>query len=139
MLTSFFCWRVHQVIGFIKPIAAVKKVSVSILLAHDLPLCAVGDEKRLMQIILNISANAVKFTREGHISIVASIVRPESLREFRFPDFHPVASDGHFYLKVQVCIGGKHWLIVWSNTGALFFSIINDIGFLSYSLRLPCY
>jgi ethylene receptor len=120
MLTSFFFFGVlNQVMGFIKPIASVKKVSVSILLAPDLPLCAVGDEKRLMQIILNISGNAVKFTREGHISIVASIVRPESLREFSFPDFHPIASDGHFYLRVQVFIGsgGGRWLMVWSNIG----------------------
>ncbi|XP_078158281.1 putative ethylene response sensor 1 [Carex rostrata] len=93
---------VKEVMGFIKPIAAVKKVSVSVLLAPDLPVCAVGDEKRLMQIILNISGNAVKFTREGHISIVASVVRSDSLGEFRFPDFHPVATDGHFYLRVQV-------------------------------------
>ncbi|KAJ4802246.1 Ethylene receptor [Rhynchospora pubera] len=91
-----------EVISFIKPIAAVKKVSVSVLLAPDLPLCAVGDEKRLMQIILNISGNAVKFTKEGHISIVASVVRPDTLREYRFPDFHPSATDGHFYIRVQV-------------------------------------
>ncbi|KAJ3691687.1 hypothetical protein LUZ61_020851 [Rhynchospora tenuis] len=91
-----------EVMSFIKPIAAVKKVSVSVLLAPDLPLCAIGDEKRLMQIILNISGNAVKFTKEGQISIVASVVRPETLREYRFPDFHPVATDGHFYLRVQV-------------------------------------
>ncbi|AQK63659.1 ethylene receptor1-14 [Zea mays] len=91
-----------EVMGFIKPIASIKRLSVSVMLAPDLPLCAIGDEKRLMQTILNISGNAVKFTKEGHITLVASIVKADSLREFRTPEFHPTASDEHFYLKVQV-------------------------------------
>lgn len=91
-----------EVMSFIKPIASIKRLSVSVMLAPDLPLCAIGDEKRLMQTILNISGNAVKFTKEGHITLVASIVKADSLREFRTPEFHPTASDDHFYLKVQV-------------------------------------
>ena len=75
---------------------------MSVMLAPDLPLCAIGDEKRLMQTILNISGNAVKFTKEGHITLLASVLKPDSLREFRTPDFDPAASDDHFYLKVQV-------------------------------------
>nr|AAQ56281.1 ethylene receptor [Litchi chinensis] len=50
-----------EVMSFIKPIAAIKRLSVSVMLAPDLPLCAIGDEKRLMQTILNISGNAVRF------------------------------------------------------------------------------
>ena len=91
-----------EVMGFIRPIAAIKRLSMSVMLAPDLPLCAIGDEKRLMQTILNISGNAVKFTKEGHITLLASVLKPDSLREFRTPDFHPAASDDHFYLKVQL-------------------------------------
>lgn len=87
----------------IKPIAAVKKLAVLVTLAPDLPLCAIGDEKRLMQAILNIAGNAVKFTKEGHISIMACVAKPDSLRDPRAPEFYPVAGDGHFYLRVQVC------------------------------------
>jgi ethylene receptor len=90
--------------SFVKPIAAIKKLSVSAMLSPDLPLSAIADEKRLMQTILNVCGNAVKFTKEGHISLLASVVKSESLREFRSTDFHPVASDGHFYVKVQVKI-----------------------------------
>jgi ethylene receptor len=103
----FICLKillVLQVMGFIRPIAAIKSLSMSVMLAPDLPLCAIGDEKRLMQTILNISGNAVKFTKEGHITLLASVLKPDSLREFRTSDFHPAASDGHFYLKVQVII-----------------------------------
>jgi len=88
----------------IKPIAAVKRLSLSVSLAPDLPLCATGDEKCLMQIILNVAGNAVKFTKEGCISITASVARADSLSDPRVPEFYPVASDGHFYLRVEVCV-----------------------------------
>ncbi|XP_074568180.1 putative ethylene response sensor 1 [Curcuma longa] len=92
----------REVVNFVKPVAAVKKLPVSLILSSDLPLCAIGDEKRLMQIILNVAGIAIKFTKEGHISITASIARADYLRDFRTADFYPVACDGHFYLRVQV-------------------------------------
>ncbi|XP_010559227.1 PREDICTED: ethylene response sensor 1-like [Tarenaya hassleriana] len=91
-----------EVISLIKPIASVKKLSTNLILSADLPVYAVGDEKRLMQTILNIMGNAVKFTKDGYVSIVASILKPESLRDWQSPEFYPVPSDNHFYLCVQV-------------------------------------
>ncbi|KAF8387760.1 hypothetical protein HHK36_026415 [Tetracentron sinense] len=91
-----------EVINLIKPIASVKKLSMSLVLAPDLPLWAVGDEKRLMQTILNVACNAVKFTKDGYVTVIASIAKPESLRDWRAPEFYPVSSDGHFHLQVQV-------------------------------------
>ncbi|XP_030442428.2 probable ethylene response sensor 1 [Syzygium oleosum] len=46
--------------------------------------------------------NAVKFTKQGYVSVVASIAKLESLAEWQPPDFHPVFSNAHFYLRVQV-------------------------------------
>lgn len=86
----------------IKPIASVKKLSLTLTLAMDLPVHAVGDEKRLMQIILNVVGNAVKFTKEGYVSVEASIAKPEYSRYWGTPEFCPVSSEGHFYLLVQV-------------------------------------
>ncbi|KAL5560940.1 hypothetical protein UlMin_030687 [Ulmus minor] len=91
-----------EVIHMIKPIASVKKLRMNMILSPELPAVAIGDEKRLMQTILNIAGNALKFTKEGFISIVASVAKPESLRDWRPPDFYPVSSDGHFYLRVQI-------------------------------------
>ncbi|KAK8509816.1 hypothetical protein V6N13_093661 [Hibiscus sabdariffa] len=91
-----------EVINLIKPIASIKKLSMTMILAPDLPMYAVGDEKRLMQTVLNIVGNAVKFTKEGYVSIIASVAKPESLRDWRPPEFYPVSSQGHFYLRVQV-------------------------------------
>nr|AAD26899.1 ethylene receptor homolog [Phalaenopsis hybrid cultivar] len=92
----------REVVNLIKPIAAVKKLSLIVSLSPDLPSCAVGDEKRLMQTMLNVVGNAVKFTKEGSISITASIAKPDSLRDPRDPEFYPIPSDGHFYLRVQI-------------------------------------
>ncbi|KAJ8899072.1 hypothetical protein K2173_010225 [Erythroxylum novogranatense] len=91
-----------EVANLIQPIACVKKLSMNLILASDLPPLAVGDEKRLMQIILNVVGNAVKFSKEGYVSIIASVAKPESLRDWSPPEFHPIASDGHFFLRVQV-------------------------------------
>ncbi|XP_052206498.1 probable ethylene response sensor 1 [Diospyros lotus] len=91
-----------QAVCLIKPIASVKKLSMTLLLAPELPVYAVGDEKRLIQTILNIAGNAVKFTKEGYVSVVASTAKPESLRDWRPPEFYPMPSDGHFFLRVQV-------------------------------------
>ncbi|XP_042477179.1 ethylene receptor-like isoform X2 [Macadamia integrifolia] len=91
-----------EVVQLIKPIASVKKLLVTLTFASDLPEYAIGDEKRLIQTILNIAGNAVKFSKEGSISIAACIAKSEPLLDARAPDFFPVPSDSHFYLRVQV-------------------------------------
>ncbi|XP_031477284.1 ethylene receptor-like [Nymphaea colorata] len=96
-----------EVINLVKPIAFVKKLSVSLSLSPDLPEYAVGDEKRLMQILLNVAGNSVKFSKEGSIYVIASVAKVESLKDAWLPDFHPVSSDRHFYLQVQVKDSGS--------------------------------
>nr|AAC03716.1 putative ethylene receptor [Dianthus caryophyllus] len=91
-----------EVIQLIKPIASVKKLSLTLGLAPEVPVYAVGDEKRLMQTILNVVGNAVKFTKEGFISVSASVARPESLTDWRASEFYPDLTDSQFYLRVQV-------------------------------------
>jgi len=71
-------------------------------LASDLPEYAAGDDKRLMQTVLNVLGNAVKFSKEGSVSVTVLLERPESLRDPRAPEFYPVQGDRHFYLRVQV-------------------------------------
>ncbi|XVF04479.1 hypothetical protein REPUB_Repub05bG0086600 [Reevesia pubescens] len=97
----------REVLNLIKPIASVKKLHVSLNLAPDLPEYAIGDEKRLMQTILNVVGNALKFSKEGSISITAFLAKSEVLRDSRAPDFFPVSSDNNFYLRVQVKDSGS--------------------------------
>lgn len=91
-----------EVIDLMKPIASVKKLAITSFLAPDLPVFAVGDEERLTQIILNVAGNALKFTKKGYISVLASVAKPESSRDWRPPEFNPTSSAGHFYLRVQI-------------------------------------
>ncbi|KAL2476492.1 Ethylene receptor 1 [Abeliophyllum distichum] len=92
----------REVLNLIKPIASVKKLSITLSLSSDLPEYAIGDEKRLMQVLLNVVGNAVKFSKEGSISITAFVAKSEYLRDPRAPEFFPVPSDNHFYLRIQV-------------------------------------
>lgn len=81
----------------------MKKLYVTLNLSPDLIEHAIGDEKRLMQVLLNVVGNAIKFTKEGGISVSAFVAKSESLRDPRAPDFFPIPSDNHFYLRVEVC------------------------------------
>ncbi|PIN24157.1 Sensory transduction histidine kinase [Handroanthus impetiginosus] len=92
----------REVVNLVKPIAAVKKLTVTLTLALDVPVYASGDEKRLIQIILIIVGNAVKFTKDGYVAIEASVAKPEYIRGWRPSEFYPPSTDDHFYLRVQV-------------------------------------
>ncbi|MCL7031057.1 hypothetical protein MKW94_007577 [Papaver nudicaule] len=97
----------REVISLVKPVSTVKKIALTLILSPDLPVFAVGDEKRIMQTFLNILGNAVRFTKEGYVTTVASVAKPESLRDWRVPEFYPISIDGHFYLRVQVKDSGS--------------------------------
>lgn len=97
----------REVLNLVKPIASVKKLTVTFQLAPDLPEYAVGDDKRLMQTTLNILGNAVKFTKEGKVVVTVSLERQEYLRDSCFPDFHPACGTGYFFLRVQVRDSGS--------------------------------
>lgn len=101
----------------IKPIASLKKLSITLALALDLPILAVGDAKRLIQTLLNVTGNAVKFTKEGHISIEASVAKPEYARDCDPPEMFPMPSDGQFYLRVQV---SHFYPLSWLNVCTMF-------------------
>ncbi|KAH9292405.1 hypothetical protein KI387_042395 [Taxus chinensis] len=96
-----------EILKLFKPIASVKKLSFSINLSSDLPGYAVGDSKRLMQITLNLVANAMKFTSKGSIHVMVCLERPEYLVDLITHEFNPVYDDRHFYTRVQVRDSGK--------------------------------
>lgn len=92
----------REVLNSVKPVASVRKLSLSLHLAPDLPQYAKGDDKRLMQITLNVVGNAVKFTKDGSVALIVCLERKEFLRDPRVPEFHPVYGDDCFFLRVQV-------------------------------------
>ncbi|CAK9198185.1 unnamed protein product [Sphagnum troendelagicum] len=54
------------------------------------------------QTALNVVGNAVKFTKEGSISIKVSLQRAEYLMDPLMPEFYPVQGERHCYIRVEV-------------------------------------
>ncbi|KAI3668300.1 hypothetical protein L6452_43377 [Arctium lappa] len=96
-----------EVIRLINPIACIKNISMTLNCDLDLPAYGIGDEKRLLQTILNVAGNAIKFTKEGYVSVHASILSSEYVREWETLEFCPTLTDGLFYLLVQVKDSGS--------------------------------
>jgi ethylene receptor len=47
-----------------RPMAQAKKLDLTLTVGPDVPEEVIGDEKRLLQVTLNILGNAVKFTKQ---------------------------------------------------------------------------
>ena len=58
---------IESALDLIAPTAAEKHLDLAYLLADDLPVGIIGDANRLRQILVNLLANAVKFTDQGEV------------------------------------------------------------------------
>jgi signal transduction histidine kinase/HPt (histidine-containing phosphotransfer) domain-containing protein len=64
---------VEKVIKTLRMRAGEKGLDLSCEVADDVPERAVGDPLRLRQVLLNLVANAIKFTRRGKIAVRAAV------------------------------------------------------------------
>ncbi len=53
---------------------SAKGLELAVSVAPEVPVCLVGDPSRVRQIVLNLIANAVKFTAEGEILVSAQMI-----------------------------------------------------------------
>ncbi|MFL6447933.1 MAG: two-component regulator propeller domain-containing protein [Bryobacteraceae bacterium] len=80
---------IKGVVGLIAVQAREKGLRLDVNLQEDLPEHLIGDPGRLRQILLNLLCNAVKFTKQGFVSLSArteSISQTEALLHFGIAD-----------------------------------------------------
>ncbi|HLO96410.1 MAG TPA: ATP-binding protein, partial [Burkholderiaceae bacterium] len=65
-----------RVTAVISPLAAAKGLPLRLDFSR-MPACLVGDSARLAQALMNLLANAVKFTDEGRVELAASVLSRE--------------------------------------------------------------
>ena len=67
---------VRDVIELMRVTALQKGLEIELIIAPDVPTKVAGDMARLRQILLNLIGNGIKFTHQGHISVVIAVDRP---------------------------------------------------------------
>lgn len=65
---------VQSVVTLMSSRAAEKRLPIRLKIAEDAPQIIVGDSGRLRQILVNLIANAVKFTESGAIEIAVEVI-----------------------------------------------------------------
>jgi signal transduction histidine kinase/CheY-like chemotaxis protein len=71
---------VESVTELLAPRAHAKGIEISCFVSNRLPTQIMGDEKRLRQVLLNLSGNAIKFTAEGGVAVHADMDDSGQLR-----------------------------------------------------------
>lgn len=61
--------KLDELLSLMTVKAQDNNVALSLEIAHDVPPTLIGDSTRLMQILINLTNNAIKFSREGTVTI----------------------------------------------------------------------
>jgi signal transduction histidine kinase/DNA-binding response OmpR family regulator len=74
------CACIEQVGDMLAPRAHEKGLDLPIVVAHDVPERVIGDPGRLLQILINLTTNGIKFTERGQVSVRAARLPSGELR-----------------------------------------------------------
>jgi PAS domain S-box-containing protein len=71
---------VEDLTELLAPVAAKKSLALACLIRPEVPRRALGDPNRIRQVLTNLVNNALKFTKEGSVSIRVSLEQPDAER-----------------------------------------------------------
>lgn len=72
----------EKVIAMERPAVRYKNLFMNIERDPNLPMWVIGDEHRLLRILINLLSNSIKFTKVGHISLSVNVIRSDDKRVF---------------------------------------------------------
>ena len=75
---------IHDVLSMVRIKAHNTFLSLFIRISPDIPRKLIGDELRIKQILLNLFTNAIKYTKEGSVTLTISDVISDDTVEFIF-------------------------------------------------------
>ncbi len=75
---------IHDVISMVRIKSHNTFLSLFIRIAPDIPKKLIGDELRIKQILINLFTNAIKYTKEGSVTLTISDVITDNTVEFIF-------------------------------------------------------
>ncbi len=67
----------EDVVAMLSPAAHEKGLELALVLHHDIPETLTGDPDRIVQVLVNLLENAIKFTEAGHVFVEAGYARDE--------------------------------------------------------------